>query len=215
MYTCSICGGQFIEEIPATGHNYVDGVCDKCGDLDLKLTTTTVFSASTSTSTTTDSGHGHYDQAILNGTYSEEIEITEDMGENDYLQLYFTVTRPNSAIAAADPVSGSSMLQKYDEETNTWKTIYSYSMSYSNLTDFSMRNAEGGGGNGRTEWISRNFQLEKGKYRVYGQFTGKKSCASSVAHNYWFYSIRASLCRMEINKVTETPYLDAITVTRL
>ncbi len=215
VYTCSICGGQFIEEIPATGHNYVDGVCDKCGDLDLKLTTTTVFSASTSTSTTTDSGHGHYDQAILNGTYSEEIEITEDMGENDYLQLYFTVTRPNSAIAAADPVSGSSMLQKYDEETNTWKSIYSYSMSYSNLTDFSMRNAEGGGGNGRTEWISRNFQLEKGKYRVYGQFTGKKSCASSVAHNYWFYSIRASLCRMEINKVTETPYLDAITVTRL
>ena len=205
IYTCSICGGQFTEEIPATGHNYVEGVCDKCGDLDLKLTTTTVFSASTSTSTTTDSGHGHYDQAILNGTYSDEIEITEDMGENDYLNLYFTVTRPNSAIAAVDPVSGSSMLQKYDEETGTWKTIYSYSMSYSNLTDFSMRNAEGGGGNGRTEWISRNFQLEKGKYRVYGQFTGKKSCASSVAHNYWFYSIRASLCRMELNTDTETP----------
>lgn len=202
VYTCSICEGQFTEEIPATGHNYVEGVCDKCGDLNLKLTTTPLFSASTSTSTTTDSGHGHYDQAILNGTYSDEIEITEDMGENDYLQLYFTVTRPK-IVAAADPVSGSSMLQKYDEGTNTWKTIYSYGMTYSNLTDFSMRNAEGGGGNGRTEWISRNFQLEKGKYRVYGQFTGKASCGSSVAHDYWFYNIRASLCRMEID--TETP----------
>lgn len=203
IYTCSICGGQFTEEIPATGHNYVEGVCDKCGDLDLKLTTTTVFSASTSTSTTTDSGHGHYDQAILNGTYSDEIEITEDMGENEYLNLYFTVTRP-SITTAADPVSGSSMLQKYDEETGTWKTIYSYSMSYSNLTDFSMRNAEGGGGNGRTEWISRNFQLEKGTYRVYGQFTGKRGCSSSVAHNYWFYRIKATLCQLDKGDATET-----------
>lgn len=202
VYTCSICGGQFTEEIPATGHNYVDGVCDKCGDLNLKLTSTTLFSASASTSAGTEEGHGHYDTTNLSGTYSDEIEITEDMGEDEYLQLYFAVTRP-STVSGSDPVSGSSMLQKYDEETNTWKTIYSYSMSYSNLTDFSMRNAEGGGGNGNTEWINRKFQLEKGKYRVYGQFSSKVSCGSRVQHYFWYYRITASLCKMELD--TETP----------
>ena len=193
-YTCD-CGDSYTEEIPAKGHHFVDGVCNGCGDMN--LVSTTIFTASTSNSRTTDSGHGHYDQAILNATYSEEIVIAEDMEENEYLNLYFTVTKPNSALTAADPVSGSSMLQKYDEETGTWKAIYSYGMSYSNLTDFSMRKAEGGGGNGRTEWISRNFQLEKGKYRVYGQFTGKRSCVGQYAHNYWYYSIKATLCQLD------------------
>lgn len=202
VYTCDICEGQFTEEIPATGHNYVDGVCDKCGDLNLKAEITTLFSASASTSAGTEAGHGHYDTTNLSGTYSDEIEITEDMGEDEYLQLYFSVSRP-STVSGADPVSGSSMLQKYDEETNTWKTIYSYSMSYSNLTDFSMRNAEGGGGNGNTEWISRKFQLEKGKYRVYGQFSAKVSCGSRVQHYFWYYRITASLCKMKLD--TETP----------
>ena len=32
-YTCS-CGGSYTEEIPATGHDYVDGVCVNCGAAD-------------------------------------------------------------------------------------------------------------------------------------------------------------------------------------
>ena len=32
-YTCS-CGNSYTEEIPATGHNYVDGVCTVCGAAD-------------------------------------------------------------------------------------------------------------------------------------------------------------------------------------
>ena len=32
-YTCH-CGDTYTEEIPATGHNYVDGVCENCGEVD-------------------------------------------------------------------------------------------------------------------------------------------------------------------------------------
>jgi hypothetical protein len=32
-YACS-CGYNYTEEIPATGHNYVNGVCTKCGEVD-------------------------------------------------------------------------------------------------------------------------------------------------------------------------------------
>ena len=30
-YTCSRCGDQYVEAIPATGHNFVDGTCTGCG----------------------------------------------------------------------------------------------------------------------------------------------------------------------------------------
>ena len=30
-YTCSVCGGSYMESIPTIAHNYVDGVCTMCG----------------------------------------------------------------------------------------------------------------------------------------------------------------------------------------
>lgn len=198
-YTCETCRHFYVEEIEATGkHNFVDGICTVCGAGN--LVSKTIFSAETSTSQTTDSGHGHWDIANLNGTYSDDIVITNDMGEDEYLQLYFTVTRPNATVHQTDPLSGYAMLQKFNEETNAWNTIYAYSMDFSNLTDFSMRYEEGGGfdpGNANIQWISRNFQLEKGKYRVYGQFKGHVACSSQYSHYYWYYNIKATLCRIE------------------
>ena len=33
-YTCSACGSSYTESVPATDHNYVDGICTNCGAFD-------------------------------------------------------------------------------------------------------------------------------------------------------------------------------------
>lgn len=197
-YTCSVCGGTYIEEIPAKGHNYVNGICTVCGDANIKATT--VFTASSSTSRTTDSGHGHYDQTSLSGTYSPDIEIAEDMAEDEYLVLNSYIGYPvisgQGQYGESDGINGSSQLQKYDEETGTWKTIDTHSMSYNiakNITEQTGGYTDLHRGCG----ISRKYQLEKGTYRIYGSFSAHRSCASSVAHYYYSYRITAYLCQIK------------------
>jgi hypothetical protein len=34
-FTCTACGDRYTEEIPALGHNFVDGVCTVCGESSL------------------------------------------------------------------------------------------------------------------------------------------------------------------------------------
>ena len=36
-YTCTVCGETKTEDIPALGHNYVDGVCTRCGEKEPKI----------------------------------------------------------------------------------------------------------------------------------------------------------------------------------
>ena len=36
-YTCTVCGETKVEDIPALGHNYVDGVCTRCGEKEAKI----------------------------------------------------------------------------------------------------------------------------------------------------------------------------------
>lgn len=31
-FTCTVCGATYTEDIPAKGHNYINGVCSNCGD---------------------------------------------------------------------------------------------------------------------------------------------------------------------------------------
>lgn len=197
-YTCSICDGKYIEEIPAKGHNYVDGVCVGCGKTN--IATTEIYSISSTTSRTTDSGHGHYDQTSLSGTYSPNIEIAEDMAEDEYLVLNsyigFPVISGQGQYGESDGINGSSQLQKYDEETGTWKTIDTHSMSYNVVVN--IENQVGGYTDlHRGCGISRKYQLEKGTYRIYGRFSAHRSCASSVAHHYYAYRITAYLCQIE------------------
>ena len=197
-YTCSVCGGTYIEEIPAKGHNYVNGICTVCGDANIKATT--VFTASSSTSRTTDSGHGHYDQTSLSGTYSPNIEIAEDMTEDEYLLLDSYVGYPvvdgQGQYGESDGINGSSQLQKYDEETDTWKTVDTHSMSY-NIVNNITEQTGGYKDLHRGCGISRKYQLEKGTYRIYGSFSAHRSCASSVAHSYYSYRITAYLCQID------------------
>lgn len=40
--TCEGCGDSYTEEIPALGHNFVDGVCDRCGEKNSSVPTTPV-----------------------------------------------------------------------------------------------------------------------------------------------------------------------------
>ena len=95
------------------------------------------------------------------------------------------------------------MLQKYNEETDTWETVYSYGLSYSTVGT-NMAAQEGGytfsPGNG----IRRSFQLEKGTYRAYGRFSAGSGCGSSVAHHYYTYFISVDLCKVE-KEAAETP----------
>lgn len=204
-FTCTKCNGTKTEEIDALGHNYVDGVCDRCGSLN--LIKKRFWSAISSTSETEDTGGGHNDMATLLGTYSPNIEITEDMRDGEYLLLDFYVKYPfyggQGHYGEVDGINGLSMLQKYNEETDTWETIYSYGLSYSTVGT-NMAAQEGGytfsPGNG----IRRSFQLEKGTYRAYGRFSAGKGCGSSVAHHYYTYFISVDLCKVE-KEVAETP----------
>ena len=43
VYTCSRCDNSYAEAIPATGHNYVDGVCENCGAKEPSSGSDTVF----------------------------------------------------------------------------------------------------------------------------------------------------------------------------
>lgn len=198
-FICTKCGYSHIEEIGATGHNYVDGVCDKCGSLN--LVSKPFWSASASTSRTKDSGGGHYDKTDLAGIYSPNIEITEDMVDGEYLLLDFYVGIPfyggQGHYGEVDGINGLSMLQKYDEGTDTWETVYSYGLSY-NTIGTNMSSQEGGYSAGSSgDGIRRTFQLEKGIYRIYGRFSAARSCNSSVVHYYYSYNIKADLCQIE------------------
>lgn len=189
-YTCD-CGDSYTEEIPAKGHHFVDGTCEGCGDVN--LVSTTIFSERALTSRTTDSGYGHYDKTSLSGKYSPDIEIAENMKEGEYLLLDWCTGIPNGHFAQSDGINGSSMLQKYDEETGTWKTIYSYNLLYNTIATNMDKFQEGYYKAGYGYGIRRKFQLEKGTYRVYGSFSAQRSCASSSAHYYYSYSITAIL----------------------
>lgn len=204
-FTCTKCNGTKTEEIDALGHSYVDGVCDRCGSLN--LVKKRFWSAISLTSETEDTGGGHYDMATLSGAYSPNIEITEDMKDGEYLLLDFYVKYPfyggQGHYGEADGINGLSMLQKYNEETDTWETVYSYGLSYSTVGT-NMAAQEGGytfsPGNG----IRRSFQLEKGTYRAYGRFSAGSGCGSSVAHHYYTYFISVDLCKVE-KEAAETP----------
>lgn len=204
-FTCTKCNGTKTEEIDALGHNYVDGVCNRCGSLN--LINKRFWSAISSTSETEDTGGGHYDMATLSGAYSPNIEITEDMRDGEYLLLDFYVKYPfyggQGHYGEADGINGLSMLQKYNEQTDTWETVYSYGLSYSTVGT-NMAAQEGGytfsPGNG----IRKSFQLEKGTYRAYGRFSAGSGCGSSVAHHYYTYFISVDLCRVE-KEAAETP----------
>lgn len=202
-FTCTKCNGTKIEEIDELGHNFVDGVCDRCGSLN--LVSREIWSASSLTSTTTNSG-SHYDMAYLSNTYSSNIEITEDMIDEEYLSIDFYVKYPfyggSGHIAEVDGVNGLSSLQKYDEKTDTWETIYSYGLSYRTIGNY-MSNQEGGYTINAGDGIRRMFKLEKGIYRVGGRFTAKRGCTSSVSHYYYSYHIKADLCKIEREAIKE------------
>lgn len=198
-YICETCGYSYTEEIAATGeHNYVNGICTMCGKAN--IATTEIYSISSTTSRTTDSGHGHYDQTSLSGTYSPDIEIAENMAGDEYLVLNsymgYPVVGGQGQYGESDGINGLSQLQKYDEETDTWKTIDTHSMSYNiakNITEQTGGYTDLHRGCG----ISRKYQLEKGTYRIYGSFSAHRSCGSSVAHYYYSYRITAYLCQIK------------------
>lgn len=198
-YVCETCGYSYVEEIEATGeHNYVNGICTMCGKAN--IATTEIYSISSTTSRTTDSGHGHYDQTSLSGTYSPDIEIAENMAENEYLVLNSYIGYPviggQGQYGESDGINGSSQLQKYDEETDTWKTIDTHTISY-NIVNNITEQTGGYKDLHRGCGISRKYQLEKGTYRIYGSFSAHRSCASSVAHSYYSYRITAYLCQID------------------
>ena len=164
------------------------------------IATTEIYSISSTTSRTTDSGHGHYDQTSLSGTYSPDIEIAENMAEDEYLVLNsymgYPVIGGQGQYGESDGINGSSQLQKYDEETDTWKTIDTHTISY-NIVNNITEQTGGYKDLHRGCGISRKYQLEKGTYRIYGSFSAHRSCASSVAHYYYSYRITAYLCQIE------------------
>lgn len=198
-YTCETCGYSYIEEAEATGeHNFINGICTMCGEANIE--TTKIYSVSSTTSRTTDTGHGHSDLTSLPITYSPNIEISENMTENEYLLLNSYMGIPyyggKGYLFSGDEPSGYTQLQKYDEETGTWKIIDGHPMSYDVAVN--IKDQDGGYQDSASGYgISRKYQLEKGTYRIYGAFSAHRSCASSVAHYYYSYRITAYLCQID------------------
>ncbi len=73
LYACSICGEQFTQYTAALGHDFVDGVCTRCGAIDPDYEAPTASASGSSSSTTTSSGE--------NEGEDEEFEEVEDEDE--------------------------------------------------------------------------------------------------------------------------------------
>ena len=206
---CTKCGYSRTEEIEALGHHYVDGVCDRCGSLNLVSTEIWSAIAKQSKASIPDvpADRGHYDKTYLAGTYSPNIEITEDMSEDEYLELHFGMEIPhngggNGYQSELDGVNGSAIFQKYDEETGTWENVYSYKLTFNSIPK--IPDEQGGYIKNMEYGVVRRFQLEKGTYRAYGNFSANRGCSSDIIHLYYSYKISVSLCKIEKEEVAET-----------
>lgn len=79
-YTC-ICGDSYTEKIPATGHHFVDGECEDCGEKDPIAHTHSYKEEVTKEPTCTEAGEKTY-TCICGDSYTEEIPATGHHYEN-------------------------------------------------------------------------------------------------------------------------------------
>lgn len=81
-YTCD-CGDSYTEEIPATGHNFVDGECEHCGEKDPDYHKHSYTEEITKEATCTEEGEKTY-TCDCGDSYTEKIPMTEHhYGDDD------------------------------------------------------------------------------------------------------------------------------------
>ncbi len=95
LYACSICGEQFTQFTAALGHDFVNGVCTRCGALEEEPTTAASGSGSSTTTTEEEPGFTEVEET------EDEDEFTEVEDEDE-----FTVVEDESSLS---PQTGASL----------------------------------------------------------------------------------------------------------
>lgn len=204
-YTCNICDGKYIEEIPAKGHNYVNGICTICGDLNTGVEQIFNVSATTTKQSATSATNpdGHYEVTTLADTYSDNIEILEDMLDGEYLGInyyvYFPTLGGTAYYGESDNINGLWQVQKYNAETDVWENYYQKIINYDNIKGveetedrFNLIAPHG-------RCFFKKFKLETGTYRVHCRFYAKSGMCDSYNHPHYKCNVTASMCKVNKN----------------
>lgn len=204
-YTCETCGYSYTEEIEATGeHNFVNGICTICGHLNTGVEQ--IFNASATTTkqsvTSATNPDAHYEVTTLADTYSDNIEILENMLDGEYLgvnyYVYFPTLGTKSYYGESDNINGLWQVQKYNEGINTWEIVYQKNINFDNIKEveetddrFNLITPHG-------RCFFKKFNLEKGTYRVHCNFYAKSGICDRYNHPHYDCNVIASIC--QINK---------------
>ena len=96
-YVCSRCGDSYTEVLKATGHNFVDGKCTKCGKLERE-----------------DTGDNEKPGDNDNTDKDDDTTIKDDKLPQTGANIIIPVLA--TAFAASAAVSGAKMLKKEENE---------------------------------------------------------------------------------------------------
>lgn len=205
-YTCETCGYSYTEEIEATGeHNFVNGICTMCGDLNTGVEQIFNVSATTTKQSATSATNpdGHYEVTTLADTYSDNIEILEDMLDGEYLGInyyvYFPTLGGTAYYGESDNLNGIWQVQKYNAETDVWENYYQKIINYDNIKGveetedrFNLIAPHG-------RCFFKKFKLETGTYRVHCRFYAKSGMCDSYNHPHYKCNVTASMCKVNKN----------------
>lgn len=157
-YTCD-CGDSYTEEIPATGHNFVDGECEHCGEKDPDYHKHNYTEEITKEATCTEEGEKTY-TCDCGDSYTEKISMTEHHYGDDDKCTECGQTNPNHV---------------HDYEP------YKVIVSPTDVTSYSGST----GGSNTTKWYLKNSTDEYDEYY----------CAD-VHYGYWYKGNLTLTCNL-------------------
>lgn len=103
------CGDSYTETLDALGHNYVDGVCTRCGNINYVVTDVMNWMSDKKYSTTS-------------LKYSDEFILENDMTNSEYLSISCRLYN-NTSTWTMSKYKGSVYVQKYNESSGTWSSV--------------------------------------------------------------------------------------------
>ena len=172
VYTCSHCNDSYAEAIPATGHNYVDGVCENCGAKEPSTGSDTAFgeaedaieSGSRYALVTSSSAQSYALTHEPNGTISWDYTDTE-AGTAAEDGMAWTVEKSGSGYMISTEISG---MKKYLARTKSF-VGYGYKLALQDdpFTWSAEYNSQTEGFRFTTKVVSKDYAL-----RYYNSKTG-------------------------------------------